>query len=121
MSFSEYLAKLAPSLPRDLHLSNSEPAKSGGPDATLACRECGRAKWQHGTRHDTCSRFVWVRPRDVTRDMALAIRVERGCPRDLALACSRLCDDFGYHSETVKRPAREAIANAINKARAEVK
>lgn len=49
----------------DLHLADCETAR--GYRATLACAECGRARWMHGTRHDTCAAFAWVTKHTVTK------------------------------------------------------
>lgn len=54
-----------PRYPRDTHLADCSAAQVAlqtDPHATVVCRDCGRAKWMHGTRHDTCSQFTLPEP-----------------------------------------------------------
>lgn len=68
-------------LGRDKHLERCARAKAGGPDATLACAECGRARWMHGTRHDTCSSFCYVTESTITDDMIRTLQASPDHPR----------------------------------------
>lgn len=81
-------------LDHDTHLADSSLARAGSPDATYACAECGRAKWMHGTRHDTCTQFCWgkehaARPTSYRRRRnCLHLEVWR-LHRDTLRTCSR--------------------------------
>lgn len=116
MSVTEQIAAIPVELERDPHLAKCDLARRGGPDATLACAECDRAKWMHGTRHDTCARFAWVTESSLTNAQITAFRFVRGLPVELRVACARAMDDYALAPNLV-RDARRTCAAAINAAR----
>jgi len=111
------MAAIRVALARDLHLSDCRAARDGGPDTTLACAECGRAMWMHGTRHDTCPRFEWVTERSITDAQIQELRMIPGISNELKLACSKALNEFGGHYPRLVRESRAACATAINEAR----
>lgn len=120
MTWQIEAAKIEVKLQRDPHLADCGLAKSNGPDATLACEECGRAMWMHKTRHDTCSRFQWVTERSLTISQILTLRLVPGIPVEVRSACGRALNEFGLGAGIV-RDARFKIAAAINEAKREAR
>jgi len=110
------LAEIRIELDRDLHLAKCGLAKSGGPDATLACAECGRAQWMHGTRHDTCSQFCYVTSYTITSEMLQVLRFAHITPHEVRVSCSRALNDFGLNDAMV-REAKRTCAAAFNRQR----
>ena len=103
-------------LGRDKHLASCGLAKESGPDATLACANCGRALWMHSTRHDTCGRFCWVTERTLTTQQIGLLGTITGLPEMIRLACSRALNDYCLAPYYV-REARQTCAVAINNAK----
>jgi hypothetical protein len=101
---------------RDRHLAECDLARAGGPDATLACAECGRALWMHATRHDTCGQFCWVTERSITEQQIGLLGTAPGLPETLRLACSRALNNYALGPPYV-REARRTCAAAINDAK----
>ena len=98
----------------DPHLARCDLAKRSGPHATLACAECGRARWMHATRHDTCGQFRWV----ITSVPDALIEIFQRVPsidQDVAVACSRALHGFGLSPALVRHHRRTVVA-AINAA-----
>jgi hypothetical protein len=110
-------------LGRDEYLANHACAKERGPTATLACAQCGAARWKHPTRPDTCGRFQWVTLQTVTTEQIEQLEAMPGITAQTALACSRALNR-GY---MVGSPAADANMNdakldccaVINRAKAE--
>lgn len=100
----------------DPHLAGCDLAKSGGPDATLACAECGRALWMHSTRHDTCGQFCWVTEGSLTDRQIGLLGTIPELPAEIRQACSRALNDYGLAPYYV-REARQTCAAAINNAK----
>jgi hypothetical protein len=103
-------------LGRDPHLADCELARAGGPDATLACAECGRALWMHATRHDTCGKFCWVTEETLTAQQIGLLGTIVDLPETIRRACSRALNDYGLAPYYV-REARQACTAAINNAK----
>jgi hypothetical protein len=103
-------------LDRDLHLASCDLARAGGPDATLACAECGRALWMHATRHDTCGQFCWVTERSLTTQQLESLAAAPDLPEALRLACSRALNTFALAPYYI-REARRTVVAAINNAK----
>lgn len=104
-------------LPTDDHLSKCQLARESGPDATLACASCGRARWMHRTRHDTCGSFCYVTGANITTDQIDALRhIEVAMPQAIRVACARALNEFGLGGHAV-REARITCAAAINMAK----
>lgn len=103
-------------LGHDSHLADCGSVKDAGPDATLACSECGRALWMHATRHDTCGQFCWVTERSLTdRQIGLLGAIEN-LPEAIRRACSQALNDYGLAPGLV-RDAKRVCAAAINNAK----
>lgn len=102
-----------PGLPRDPHLADCELARAGGPYATVACASCGRARWMHATRHDTCPQHCWVEVATLRDDQIAVVRFVQGISRELAVACSRALNDFGL-APGPRRDARRAVCAMVN-------
>ena len=100
-------------LHRDTHLERCELARKGGPDATLACVECGRAKWMHGTRHDTCGQFSYVHGSTITELQIVSLRHVPSIPHEIKVQCSRALNEFGLAPGLV-RDAKRQVAGFIN-------
>lgn len=100
----------------DKHLATCELAQKGGPDATLACAECGRAKWMHATRHDTCGQFRWVTERTLTERQIGLLGTIPGLPEAIRAACHQALNDQGLAPYYVLK-ARQTCAVAINTAK----
>jgi hypothetical protein len=111
-------AEIRVRLGRDPQHADCDLAKDGGPDATLACAECGRALWMHATRHDTCGQFCWVTERSLTDRQVGILGTTEGLPDVIRRACSRALNDYGLAQGYV-REARQACAVAINSAKRE--
>jgi hypothetical protein len=107
-------AEIFVQLGRDKHLAGCELAKAGGPDATLACAECGRALWMHSTRHDTCGQFCWVTERTLTDRQIGLLGTSLGLPDKLRAACHTAFQAYLANS----REAKQTCAAAINQAKA---
>jgi hypothetical protein len=107
-------------LGRDKHLATCALAKAGGPDATLACSNCGRALWMHATRHDTCGQFCWVTERSLTDRQIGLLGTIVGLPEMIRLACSHALNDYGLAPYYVQQ-ARQTCAVAINSAKREAR
>ena len=103
-------------LGRDPQNADCGLAKEGGPDATLACAECGRALWMHATRHETCGQFCWVTERTLTDRQIGILGTITGLPEMIRLACGRALNDYGLAPYYV-REARQTCAVAINNAK----
>lgn len=103
-------------LGRDQHLADCELAKEGGPDATLACDECGRALWMHATRHHTCGYFCWVTERSLTDKQIGQLGTITAVPDDIRQACARALNSYALAQGYV-REARQRCAAAINRAK----
>lgn len=103
-------------LGRDKHLATCDLARKGGPDATIACAECGRAKWMHGTRHDTCGQFRWVTERTLTGRQIGLLGTIPDLPETIRTACRQALDDQGLAPYYVQK-ARQSCAVAINTAK----
>jgi hypothetical protein len=103
-------------LVRDTHLADCGLAKASGPDATLACADCGRAKWMHSTRHDTCGQFQWVRPSGITREVADQLLYAEDLKeiKNLERACQRM---LGLNYWGSVWEAQNLIAKVINTAK----
>lgn len=99
----------------DPHQARCDLAKRSGPHATLACVECGRARWMHATRHDTCGQFSWVAAATIPDDLIITFRLVPGIDHDLAVACSRALNDFGL-APGPQRDSKRTVAAAINAA-----
>ena len=99
----------------DPHLARCDLAKRSGPHAMLACVECGRARWMHATRHDTCGQFSWVSASTIPDDLIVIFRLVPGIDHDIAVACSRALNDFGLASGP-QRDSKRTVAAAINAA-----
>lgn len=105
-------------LETDGHLADCSLAKRGGPDATLACAYCGRARWMHRTRHDTCGSFSYVTESGITADQITALRsIPIAIPQRIRVSCARALNEFGGFSPVEVRDARRACAAAINTAK----
>jgi hypothetical protein len=107
-------------LGRDRHLADCGLAQDGGPDATLACAECGRALWMHRTRHDTCGQFCWVTHRSLTEQQIGLLGTIPSLPEKVRLACSRALNDYGlapYYVDEARRTCAAAINGAKQAAR----
>lgn len=109
-----------PLLGHDRHLASCDLAKAGGPDATLACAECGRALWMHATRHDTCGQFSWVTERSLNDRQIGLLGTIPSLPEMIRAACSRALNDYGLAPYYV-REARRTCAVAINNAKRKAK
>jgi hypothetical protein len=100
---------------RDAHHERCQLAKASGPHGTLACKECGRARWMHATRHDTCGQFRWVEFADgsINNDKMKTIRSIPGVDLSIAVSASTLLNgnlspgDIGEH-----RARFSALVNA---------
>jgi len=103
-------------LGRDEHLATCELARESGPDATLACAECGRALWMHAIRHETCGQFCWVTERSLTDRQVGLLGTITSLPEWIRLACARSLNDAGLAPYYV-REARRVCAAAINGAK----
>jgi hypothetical protein len=79
-------ASIPVQLDHDPHLADSSLARAGGPDATLACAECGRAKWMHDTRHDTCGQFCWITAGELTVQQIETLETAPGLRQACAVA-----------------------------------
>jgi hypothetical protein len=99
----------------DAHLSRYDLAKRSGPHATLACVECGRARWMHATRHDTCGQFSWVAAATISDELITIFRLVAGLDHDIAVECSRALNDFGL-APGPQRDSKRTVAAAINAA-----
>jgi hypothetical protein len=110
-------ASIPVQLDHDPHLADSSLARAGGPDATLACAECGRAKWMHDTRHDTCGQFCWITAGELTVQQIEMLETAPGLPEALRQQCSRALNDQGLVAPYYVREARQACAAAINLAK----
>jgi hypothetical protein len=98
----------------DVHLARCDLAGRSGPHATLACAECGRARWMHATRHDTCGQFSWV-ARTPPDSLIEVFRLVPGIDREIAVACSRALNSFGLAPGPI-RDGKLTVAAAINAA-----
>lgn len=107
-------------LGHDSQHATCDLAKESGPDATLACANCGRALWMHATRHDTCWQFCWVTERSLTDQQIGLLGTITGLPDEIRLACSRALNDYGLAPYYVQK-ARQACAAAINRAKWEAR
>jgi hypothetical protein len=107
-------------LGRDSHLKDCGLAKESGPDATLACAECGRALWMHATRHDTCGYFCWVTERTLTDKQIGQLGTIANLPDEIRQACARALNSYALADYYV-REARQKCANAINSAKREAR
>lgn len=105
-------------LGRDPHLATCGLAKEGGPDATLACAECGRALWMHATRHDTCGLFCWVTRRSLTAKQIGQLGTIADLPDELREACATALQIRPLADYYVQE-ARQTCATAINRAKRE--
>jgi hypothetical protein len=103
-------------LGRDTHLANCGLAKASGPDATLACAECGRALWMHKTRHDTCGQFCWVTERTITQQQIVQLCTPDDVPEEILRAGFRALNEYGLAPAYV-REGRRRCAVAINTAK----
>jgi hypothetical protein len=99
----------------DPHLAQCDLARRSGAHATLACVECGRARWMHATRHDTCGQFSWVKVATIPDGLIEIFRLVPGLSHDLAVACSRALNDFGL-APGPRRDSQRTVAAAINAA-----
>jgi hypothetical protein len=113
---AQEIAKIPVELKRDPHLADCSLALKSGPEATLACAYCGRARWMHSTRHDTRGSFRWLTSATITAQQIEALRFVPGISLELRKACSRALNDFGAFPGD-QRAARQACASAINTAR----
>lgn len=109
-------AAIRTELARDPHLATCDLATAGGPDATLACANCGRALWMHSTRHDTCGQFCWVTEQTLTEQQIGLLGTIPELPAEIRQACSRALNDYGLAPYYV-RQARQTCAAAINNAK----
>lgn len=109
-------AAISVKLGRDHHLASCDLAKEGGPDATLACAECGRALWMHSTRHDTCGYFHWVIERTLTDKQVGQLGTIAGLPDEIRQACARSLNSYAL-APCYVREARLKCAAAINNAK----
>jgi hypothetical protein len=109
-------AVIVVALDRDPHLADCGLAKESGPDATLACAECGRALWMHSTRHDTCGQFCWVTERSITDRQIGQLAAASDLPTEIRTACARALNDYALAPYYV-REARQMCAVAINSAK----
>jgi hypothetical protein len=100
----------------DRHRERCDLAKADGPDATLACAKCDRARWLHKTRADTCGQFCWVTQDSLTTDQIERLRLIPGVPEMIRLACARALNEFGLAPYYVKE-ARLTCVAAINNAK----
>lgn len=105
-------------LGHDPHLADCDLARAGGPDATLACDECGRALWMHATRHDTCGQFCWVTERSLTAQQIGLLGTTPHLPETIRRACARALNDYAL-APSYLRKARQICAAAINSAKRE--
>lgn len=105
-------------LGHDKHLATCGLAKESGPDATLACAECGRALWMHATRHDTCGYFCWVTERSITDKQLGQLGTIADLPDEIRQACARALNSYALAAYYV-REARQKCASAINSAKRE--
>ena len=105
-------------LGRDSQHATCGLAKESGPDATLACANCGRALWMHATRHDTCGYFCWVTERSLTDKQIGQLGTITNLPDELRQACARALNSYALADYYV-REARQKCANAINSAKRE--
>ena len=103
-------------LGRDPHLATCGLAKESGPDATLACSNCGRALWMHATRHDTCGQFCWVTERSLTDKQIGELGTIFGVPEEIRRACAQALNSYSLAPYYV-REARQRCATAINNAK----
>lgn len=104
------LSELPVRVGRDTHLERCDLAKRGGPDATLACAECGRARWMHRTRHDTCGQFCYVTHYTITELEIQTLRFVESTPHDVKVACSRALNEFGLSGHLVREAKRLCAA-----------
>lgn len=110
------LAAMHVKLGRDPQHKDCDLAKAGGPDATLACAECGRALWMHATRHDTCGQFCWVTERSLTDKQVGQIASIADLPAEIRQACANALNDYGLAPYYVHQ-ARQRCAAAVNNAK----
>lgn len=108
------LGELPVRLGRDTHLERCDLAKRGGPDATLACVECGRARWMHRTRHDTCAQFCYVVASTITDLEIQTLRFVESTSLDVRVACSRALNEFGL-ADGLVREAKKKCAAEFNR------
>jgi hypothetical protein len=104
-------------LGRDDQLATCGLAKASGPDATLACDECGRALWMHSTRHDTCGQFCWVTARSITDKQIGQLGTIAGLPDEIRHACFCALTSYAQHRAWGEQTARQLCASAINSAK----
>lgn len=105
-------------LDRDCHLASCHLARAGGPSATLACAKCGRARWMHTTRHDTCGQFCWVTESSLTDPQIEQLRAISDLPRELQLACTQALGAYSLAPLCIRK-ARQLLAATINTAKRE--
>jgi len=111
------MAAIVGPLPRDTHLATGSLAVASGPDATLACAECGRAKWMHGTRHDTCALFRWITEDQLTDDKIMAVsHLPSGLTIQQRALCSVALNHFGAVPRGAVIRSRVAVARILNDA-----
>ena len=118
MTWQTAAAAIYVKLGRDLQHATCGLAKESGPDATLACANCGRALWMHATRHDTCGQFCWVTERSLTDTQIGQLGTIAELPDALRAACARALNSFALADYYV-REGRQKCANAINSAKRE--
>jgi len=107
-------------LDRDPHLATCDLAKASGPDATLACANCGRAQWMHATRHDTCGQFCWATEQTLTDKQIGQLGTIDELPAEIRRACARALNSYALGAGLI-REARQACAAAINTAKRKVR
>lgn len=111
------MAAIVGPLPRDPHLATCPLAVASGPDATLACAYCRRAKWMHGTRHDTCERFRWITEEQLTDDKIMAVsHLPSGLTVQQRALCSVALNHFGAVPRATVDRSRSAVAQILNDA-----
>ena len=117
MSLDETIAAMVISLGRDTHLERCDLAKRGGPDGTLARAECGRARWMHRTRHDTCGQFCYVTVNTITDVLICAVGLHPDTSAELRNACRRATNIGLYLGDGLVRDAKRDVAMFINATR----
>jgi hypothetical protein len=113
MTLETAAASIPVKLRFDFHLADCDLAKRCGPDATLACADCGRAMWMHATRHDTCRSFCWVTEDTITDEQICELAAIAGAPEQLRETCRKAVHRDDYGSDVV-RDAKRICCNLIN-------
>lgn len=116
-ALTRLLAGIPVTLGRDMHLATCDRSVDAGPTGTLACAHCGRARWMHGTRYDTCASFDWVTEDTLTNAQIEAVLSFPGISSGLAEACKIAMLTADVVGAGRLREARQMIAGTIGQAK----